>query len=73
MIQKLRVNWRFGVVDGHTQLSFSCSENVKLECKNLLVGKKLMFVLDMWNKNYFSGESQMEASDLYLRSDQDSK
>lgn len=35
--------------------------------------ENFLFVLGMWDKNYFNGENQMEASDFDLHSDQDSK
>lgn len=39
----------------------------------MLVSKNFISVLGMWDKNYFSGESQMAASDFDLHSNQDSK
>lgn len=42
-------SWSLGTFHRPTHWSFSCSENVKLEGTYLLLGKNLIFVLDMWN------------------------
>lgn len=62
-----------GIIRRPTEWSFPCSEIVKLESTYLLVGQNLTFVFGMWDKNHYSEQNQMEASDLDLQSDQDSK